>query len=174
MPPWPTSNFDCIVVMDDALYIALDCLDGTGQALVFHQIEVRSTAATAIVAAGNAACGITSGSPTLRSRRSNAKRNHFHNVNAADYGISRLRIYGGSRHRVRCLEMVRVREGRGSNGATADPVGGGERSRKGYRSGSCHKAGPGPSRLHSPMNRKGKSDIRPNEAELFRGVGLYP
>jgi hypothetical protein len=44
---WPIGNFD--YVMDDALHIALDYLDRTGQAAMFQ--EVQSTAAAAIVAA---------------------------------------------------------------------------------------------------------------------------
>jgi hypothetical protein len=50
MYPWPIANFD--YVMDDALHIALDYLDRTGQAAMFG--ETQSTAATAIVAAWNA------------------------------------------------------------------------------------------------------------------------
>jgi hypothetical protein len=49
--PWPTGNFDYIVVMDDSLYIALHYLDRTGQAV--HQ-EAQSTAAAAIVTAWRA------------------------------------------------------------------------------------------------------------------------
>jgi hypothetical protein len=47
MYPWPIGNFDYI--MDDALHIALDYLDRTGQAAMFQQVQ--STAAAAIVAA---------------------------------------------------------------------------------------------------------------------------
>jgi hypothetical protein len=50
MYPWPIGNFD--YVMDDALHIALDYLDRTGQAATFQ--EVQSTAAVAIVAAWKA------------------------------------------------------------------------------------------------------------------------
>ena len=50
MYPWPIGNFD--YVMDDALHIALDYLDRTGQAAMFGQTQ--STAATAIVAAWKA------------------------------------------------------------------------------------------------------------------------
>jgi NADH:ubiquinone oxidoreductase subunit len=47
MYPWPTGEFDN--VMDDALGIAMDYLDRTGQAVMFK--EVQTTAATAIAAA---------------------------------------------------------------------------------------------------------------------------
>jgi hypothetical protein len=47
MYPWPIGNFDYF--MDDALHIALNYLDRTGQAVMFE--EVQSTAANAIVAA---------------------------------------------------------------------------------------------------------------------------
>jgi|HubBroStandDraft_2_1064218.scaffolds.fasta_scaffold833729_2 hypothetical protein len=47
MYPWPIGSFD--YVMDDALHIALDYLDRTGQAVTFQ--EVQSTAPNAIVAA---------------------------------------------------------------------------------------------------------------------------
>jgi hypothetical protein len=50
MYPWPIGDFD--YVMDDALNIALDYLNRSGQAIRFQ--EVQSTAAAAIVAAWKA------------------------------------------------------------------------------------------------------------------------
>jgi hypothetical protein len=47
MYPWPISDFD--YAMDDALYIAMNYLERTGQVGTFA--EVQRVAATAIVAA---------------------------------------------------------------------------------------------------------------------------
>jgi hypothetical protein len=48
MYPWPTGNFDYIIVMDDSLDIALHYLDGSGHAVRFQDVL---SAAAAIVAA---------------------------------------------------------------------------------------------------------------------------
>jgi hypothetical protein len=65
MYPWPHGEFD--YVMDAALAIALDYLDGTGQTVAFK--EAQSTAATAIAAAWK--MGVRHHSPTSESKRWN-------------------------------------------------------------------------------------------------------
>jgi hypothetical protein len=52
MYPWPIGNFD--YVMDDALDIAMNYLDQTGQAVLFQQAQNK--AARAIVTAWQ--CGV--------------------------------------------------------------------------------------------------------------------
>jgi hypothetical protein len=117
-------NFD--YVLDDALHIALDYVERTGQAATFR--EVQSTAAVAIVAAWKAGVGHRIKLADIAIK----ERNHFWNISAADNGISRLPRYGSSRHRARRLEVVRIRGRRDRNGQRANPTGGGNRSREGY------------------------------------------
>jgi len=71
MYPWPIGDFDN--AMDEALDIAMDYLERTGQAVKFT--EVQRAAAMAIVAAWKAASGAGLSWLTSPSKRWNPKRN---------------------------------------------------------------------------------------------------
>jgi len=94
MYPWPIGDFDN--AMDEALDIAMDYLERTGQAVNFT--EVQRAAAMAIVAAWKAG---------VRRR-----------IKLAHVAI-KARICGCSRHRAALVEMVRVGCGRGDHGPSA-------------------------------------------------------
>ena len=126
MYPWPIGDFDN--AMDEALDIAMDYLERTGQAVKFT--EVQRAAAMAIVAAWKAGVRrrIKLAHVAIKAVEPKAEpylnpklyqRRSLTSLGADNDGISRHPIYGFSGHRAALVEMVRVGCGRGDHGPSA-------------------------------------------------------